>query len=329
MAKSAMGLRIDDAGERDQPSHHHHQLMDERSIATTVGPPASVSKASRGVGGVEGWIQSTQRAAPVGPQEVPRTPRAGAAASVHDAPVPPSPPPPMSMGTVGREGPFDRPASVHSSHNLHSRQSSEQGHQQGANHARPLAFIKNMFGQPGNPNQLEDIPSEGGLTPSVAKLPMMSGNSHEPHPFAAQQGPHYPNRPMRPDSLVLSQSAYEIYPDASASQYGGRSGRRNGSGDDQVPPMPSDRHGRGSTGLGRRGSYGAMSSQGGLPLPSFYLPSEPGDSSLPGALPIGESVLASPLETRQPHGGLEPPRRGPRRPGSNFVVTNATHSDED
>ncbi|KAH7108071.1 hypothetical protein BKA62DRAFT_5991 [Auriculariales sp. MPI-PUGE-AT-0066] len=317
-------IRIDDAAPREV------SFMDE--LPAKPPPPSSTgsvppSTVPRGIGGVEGWLASTQRSAAIGSQEVPRTPRQ--LPQGEEKLTPPTPP----NITRDLEGsPYERPGSVQSTHQMHSRQSSEQGHGRtnslnGPQHARPLAFIKNMFGQPG---QLEDIQSEGALTPSIAKLPMMTGD--QPNPFGTQQDRYggAPARPMRSDSLVLSQSAYEIYPDASASQYGGRAGRRRDSGDDHVPPMPDRNRASNATGLGRRGSYGAMSSQGGLPLPSFYLPSDPGDSSLPGALPIGESVLASPLENRHPQHGLDVPRRGaPRRPGSNFVVTNATHSDED
>lgn len=288
-------IRLDDSEGARQA------LMDEPR-------PVPVASA-RGMGGVEGWLQQTQRTAPSGgPQSTPRTPRT-AALPLEEAPaaiVPPSPPPAAVTFQHGRAAsPFERPVSAQSSLNQSSEQTHGHQHQHsGSNpHARPLAFIKHMFNQPA-----EDGASERPTTPTVARLPMM------PPP------PHAPHRPPRPDSLVLSQSAYEIYPDASASQYGG--GRRRGSASsDVVPPMPEM-----PRSFARRQSYSALSSQGGLPLPSLYLPSEQGDGAQP-ALAIGESVLASPLDNRHTH--LEPPRRGgPRRPASNFVVTNATAEDD-
>ncbi|KZV88067.1 hypothetical protein EXIGLDRAFT_773034 [Exidia glandulosa HHB12029] len=286
-------IRIDD-GERA-----HQALIDQQQPRMST---------VRGVGGIEGWLQQTQRGGP-GPQETPRTPRTVPlpVPQSDEALVPTSPPPAATAFRDNRaSSPFERPVSAQSSVN-HSRQSSEQahGHQHSNSnsHARPLAFIKNIFHQP-----QEDGVSERATTPTVARLPMM------PPP------PRMPNRPPRPDSLVFSQGAYEIYPDASASQYGGPQGRRGSTSSDVVPPMPDL-----PRGVSRRQSYGALSSQGGLPLPSFYLPSEQGDGTGP-ALAIGESVLASPLDNRHQ---LDVPRRGgPRRPGSNFVVVNATAEDD-
>lgn len=281
-------IRIDDGGERASQA-----LMED---------PRQVQMSH--VRGVEGWLQQTQRGTHVGPQDTPRTQRT-ALPQPDDAPLPPSTPPAAVTYRDGRaSSPFERPVSVHSSLN-HSRHSSEHappGHQHSLSnsHARSLAFIKNVFKQP-----QEDVISERTTTPTVARLPMMAPP---------------PNRPTRPDSLSLSQSQYEIYPDASASQYGGATGRRRGSASsDVVPPIPEMPR------FGRRQSYGAQSSQGGLPLPSFYLPSEQGDGGQP-ALAIGESVLASPLDNRH---ALDVPRRGgPRRPASNFVVVNATAEDD-
>jgi len=267
-------------------------------------------------GGIESWLQGTQLASGPGRDDFPRSP----GRKPEETFVPPTPPspPPASLRRAPRPS-HDRSPSTHS---LLAQAAASapalpptpasapaavgQTPDAHPSHARPLAFLKAVFSSP------EDESEDGVTTPTVARLPLMAPP---------------PTRPQRSPSLALTQSAYgtELTPADAPDSGQQRTPQRNRSLTSMSPPpVPAVPKSATLSGAhSRRQSFSAASSQGGLPLPSFYLPSDAGGERDQPAIPIGESVLGvSPVERRQSQSS----RRGRTR-GSHFVVVNAAEDD--